>query len=111
MSLEIRCSSASIPATQLSVKALAASPNVALTEARCTTSSVCIHSTQNVLGFRQTDSGVITEDMGTAIVSASACVGLTFPGMIELPGSFAGKISSPRPSGTEFNIGVCRWRS
>ena len=31
------------------------------------------------------------------IVSASACVGLTLPGMIEEPGSFSGKINSPRP--------------
>ncbi len=31
------------------------------------------------------------------MVSASACVGLTLPGMIEEPGSFAGRISSPRP--------------
>mmetsp|Transcript_37604 Transcript_37604/g.87931 ORF Transcript_37604/g.87931 Transcript_37604/m.87931 type:complete len:213 (-) Transcript_37604:689-1327(-) len=31
------------------------------------------------------------------IVSASHCVGLTFPGMIELPGSFSGRESSPRP--------------
>ena len=31
------------------------------------------------------------------IVSASACVGLTLPGMIELPGSFSGRLSSPRP--------------
>ena len=31
------------------------------------------------------------------IVIASACVGLTLPGMIELPGSFAGSINSPIP--------------
>ena len=31
------------------------------------------------------------------MVSASACVGLTLPGMIELPGSFSGMRSSPRP--------------
>ncbi len=31
------------------------------------------------------------------IVKASACVGFTLPGMIEEPGSFAGRISSPRP--------------
>ena len=31
------------------------------------------------------------------IVIASHWVGLTFPGMIELPGSFSGKESSPRP--------------
>jgi hypothetical protein len=28
---------------------------------------------------------------------ASACVGFTFPGMIDDPGSFAGKIISPNP--------------
>ena len=31
------------------------------------------------------------------IVSISAWVGLTLPGMIELPGSFSGSFSSPRP--------------
>src|SRR4028118_990607 len=31
------------------------------------------------------------------MVSISACVGLTLPGMIELPGSFSGSLSSPRP--------------
>lgn len=31
------------------------------------------------------------------ITIASHWVGLTFPGIIELPGSFAGKISSPKP--------------
>ena len=31
------------------------------------------------------------------IVIASDCVGFTLPGMIELPGSFSGRISSPRP--------------
>lgn len=31
------------------------------------------------------------------MVRDSHCVGLTFPGMMEDPGSFAGKISSPRP--------------
>ena len=32
-----------------------------------------------------------------SMVSASACVGLTLPGMIELPGSFSGMRSSPSP--------------
>ena len=31
------------------------------------------------------------------MVKASHCVGLTLPGMIELPGSFSGRINSPRP--------------
>ena len=31
------------------------------------------------------------------MVSASAWVGLTLPGMIDEPGSFSGRISSPRP--------------
>ena len=31
------------------------------------------------------------------MVSISDWVGLTFPGMIELPGSFSGSLSSPRP--------------
>ena len=32
-----------------------------------------------------------------SIVTASHWVGFTFPGMIELPGSFSGSVSSPRP--------------
>jgi hypothetical protein len=32
-----------------------------------------------------------------AMVSASDCVGFTLPGMIELPGSFSGILSSPIP--------------
>ena len=32
-----------------------------------------------------------------SIVSASHCVGLTLPGMIELPGSFSGIVISPKP--------------
>jgi len=31
------------------------------------------------------------------IVMASHCVGLTLPGMIDEPGSFSGRINSPRP--------------
>src|SRR5256885_10630684 len=31
------------------------------------------------------------------MVTASACVGFTLPGMIEEPGSFSGRVSSPRP--------------
>ena len=31
------------------------------------------------------------------MVKASACVGLTFPGMMEEPGSFSGSFSSPNP--------------
>src|SRR5437867_6558026 len=31
------------------------------------------------------------------MVRASACVGFTFPGMMEEPGSFSGSVSSPRP--------------
>ena len=31
------------------------------------------------------------------MIMASHWVGLTFPGMIELPGSLAGSTSSPRP--------------
>ena len=31
------------------------------------------------------------------MVMASDCVGLTLPGMIDEPGSFSGRTSSPRP--------------
>ena len=37
------------------------------------------------------------------MVSASACVGLTFPGMMLLPGSFSGSSSSPSP---QLSVGV-----
>ena len=37
------------------------------------------------------------------IVSASHCVGLTLPGMIDEPGSFSGSEISPRP---ERGLGV-----
>src|SRR3546814_222234 len=44
-------------------------------------------------------SDVCSSDLTWAatIVSISHCVGLTLPGMIELPGSFSGSLSSPRP--------------
>ena len=32
-----------------------------------------------------------------SMVKASHCVGFTFPGMMELPGSFSGSCSSPNP--------------
>ena len=32
-----------------------------------------------------------------SMVTASDCVGLTLPGMIELPGSFSGMVISPMP--------------
>jgi hypothetical protein len=45
------------------------------------------------------------------ISMASAWVGLTLPGMIEDPGSLAGKISSPIPVRGPTRASAGRWRS
>jgi hypothetical protein len=45
------------------------------------------------------------------IVSASHWVGLTLPGMIELPGSFSGITSSPSPERGPRPASARRWRS
>ena len=46
------------------------------------------------------------------MVIASVWVGLTLPGMIEEPGSFSGRISSPSPAARpRSRAGGCRWRS
>ena len=47
------------------------------------------------------DSHVIPMICVHAIVRASTWVGLTLPGMIELPGSFSGRVISPRPQVVE----------
>jgi hypothetical protein len=39
----------------------------------------------------------VAETAAATMVSASHCVGLTLPGMIELPGSLAGSAISPSP--------------
>jgi hypothetical protein len=39
----------------------------------------------------------VARTCAATMVSASHCVGLTLPGMMELPGSFSGSSSSPRP--------------
>ena len=44
------------------------------------------------------DTIVITITFTQTIVTASDCVGLILPGMIEEPGSLAGKINSPYPA-------------
>ena len=48
-------------------------------------------------GAGEGDRDVVTEYLRADLVSASHCVGLTLPGMIEEPGSFAGSFSSPSP--------------
>jgi hypothetical protein len=39
----------------------------------------------------------IVEFSKRTMVMASHCVGLTLPGIMELPGSFSGSINSPNP--------------
>ena len=41
---------------------------------------------------------VVPKDLQATMVSASHCVGLILPGMIEEPGSFSGMRSSPIPA-------------
>jgi hypothetical protein len=56
-----------------------------------------LHSTHS-------DSNIIPYNLAQTIVNASHCVGFTFPGMIEEPGSFS-MINSPIPErGPEANI-------
>ena len=45
------------------------------------------------------------------MVMASAWVGLTLPGMIDEPGSFSGRMNSPKPERGPSRAGGCRWRS
>jgi hypothetical protein len=45
------------------------------------------------------------------ITMASHWAGLTLPGMIEEPGSLAGRTSSPRPQRGPAPATGCRWRS
>ena len=55
---------------------------------------------------------VVAHHLAAAMVSASACVGLTLPGMIELPGSFSGIAISPMPQrGPEAKPAARRSRS
>ncbi len=50
------------------------------------------------LARRDRDRGLVAEHLAAAPSSALRdCVGLTLPGMIDEPGSFSGKINSPRP--------------
>jgi hypothetical protein len=49
------------------------------------------------LRAREPDGGVVAEDLHAHHGGASHCVGFTLPGMMELPGSFSGMVSSPMP--------------
>ena len=49
------------------------------------------------LARREGDRGLVAEHRQHTMVIASDWVGLTLPGMIEEPGSFSGRISSPKP--------------
>ena len=59
------------------------------------------------------DGGVVADAPARRPSScASLCVGFTLPGMIDEPGSFSGRISSPRPQrGPGRRASGCRWRS
>ena len=48
-------------------------------------------------GAADVDRHVVAQHLAAIMVSASHCVGLTLPGMIELPGSFSGIAISPSP--------------
>ena len=41
--------------------------------------------------------GVVAHHLRATMVTASHWVGLTLPGMIEEPGSFSGRLISPKP--------------
>ena len=41
--------------------------------------------------------GLVADDLAHSMVIASACVGLTLPGMMDEPGSFSGSEISPSP--------------
>jgi glycine betaine/proline transport system substrate-binding protein len=43
------------------------------------------------------DGHVVAHDLAHSMVSASHCVGLTLPGMMDEPGSFSGMVISPSP--------------
>jgi hypothetical protein len=49
------------------------------------------------LACGDSDRGLVSDTWQHTMVSASDWVGFTFPGMIEEPGSFSGRINSPRP--------------
>jgi hypothetical protein len=52
---------------------------------------------QSMVQYAPTPTSVCAPTCAATMVSASHCVGLTFPGMMLDPGSFSGSCSSPRP--------------
>mmetsp|Transcript_9691 Transcript_9691/g.24941 ORF Transcript_9691/g.24941 Transcript_9691/m.24941 type:complete len:204 (-) Transcript_9691:591-1202(-) len=97
-SCPMRASLAIMPATQLSVNDSAASPS---RRADCS-------SELTIIGLKTLSSKWPLEPATLmpawlpitwqqTMVIASHCVGLTLPGMMLLPGSFSGRLSSPRP--------------
>jgi len=55
-----------------------------------------VHVQLKLTGERAMPSATsLAHHLAHSMVSASTCVGLTFPGMMELPGSFSGMRSSP----------------
>ncbi len=88
----------SIPSTHLSVNATDASPS----------SLIDLSTFATIIGLKTLSSKCpldpptvtatwLPMTWAAAMVIASHCVGLTFPGMMEEPGSFSGRDSSPRP--------------
>ena len=58
------------------------------------------------------DRDVVADHLAHSIVSASHCVGLTLPGMIELPGSFSGMRDLAEPAARPARrASARRWRS
>mmetsp|Transcript_29221 Transcript_29221/g.74971 ORF Transcript_29221/g.74971 Transcript_29221/m.74971 type:complete len:277 (-) Transcript_29221:852-1682(-) len=89
---------ATMPSTQLSVKEMHASPRMV---------TLC-SSALIIMGLKTLSSKWpwqpptvmavwLPITWQQTMVSASHCVGLTLPGMMLLPGSFSGRLSSPRP--------------
>ena len=57
------------------------------------------------------DRRVVAHHLTATIVTASAWVGLTLPGMIDEPGSFSGSESSPSRCAAPSRASGGRWRS
>ena len=57
------------------------------------------------------DRGVVADHLDADHRHPSLCVGFTLPGMIDEPGSFSGRSSSPRPRAGRSRASGCRWRS
>ena len=94
----IRPASGSMPATQCSVKLAMPSASSRIDCSRLSIKIGLKTLSSSVPDAPATVMAVsLPNTRAQTMVSASHCVGLTLPGMIELPGSFSGNRSSPRP--------------